>query len=163
MAWTNSRIFRATVADVWDNTTAVDLGTDVPKVALYDNSITPNQDVASASTAYAAGVWSATGGGTGTPQVYQAGQWAQAGVALGTTSLNSATAGVVFYDAADTASGAAATLSNVFGCLVYDDTLAAVVVDQGLCYNYFGGTNAVSGGTLTVVWHANGIFRWTFS
>jgi hypothetical protein len=162
MAWANSKIFRATVADVWDNTTAVDLGTDIPKVVLYDNTITPAQDVASASTAYGAGVWSTTGGGTGTPQVYQAGQWAQGGVALASTVLNSGTAGVVFYDAADTASGAAATLSNVVGCLVYDDTLAAVVIDQGLCFNWFSGAQQVTGGTFTVIWHANGIFRWTF-
>ena len=39
MAWTNSKIFRPFLADVLDNTTAVDLGTDVPKVALYDLSL----------------------------------------------------------------------------------------------------------------------------
>lgn len=161
MAWTNSKIFRPLLADVLDNTTAVDLGADVPKVALYDNTITPDNDVTSANSAYGAGVWSTTGGGTGTPQVFQAGQWAQGGVALASTSLDSATADTVFYDAADTASGAAATLSNVYGCLVYDDTLTTPVIDQGVSYNYFGGTNAVTNGTLTVVWNANGIFRIT--
>lgn len=161
MAWTNSKKFRPTVADVWDNTTALDLGTDVPKVALYDNGITPDNDVTSANSAYGAGVWVTTGGQTGTSQVFHTGQWAQGGVALASTSLNSGTADVVFYDAADTASGAAATMSNVFGCLVYDDTLTTPVADQGICYNYFGGTNSVTAGTLTVVWHANGIWRIT--
>jgi hypothetical protein len=156
MGWTNSKIFRATVADVWDNTTALDLGSDVPKVALYNTTPTPDQNVTSANTAYNVGQWATA------QEVWQAGQWAQAGVALASRVLDSATSGVVFYDAADTSSGSAATLAAVFGCLVYDDTLAAVVIDQGLCFNYFGGTQSVTNGTFTVVWHANGIFRWTF-
>jgi hypothetical protein len=155
MAWADSRIFRAFLADALDNTTAIDLGTDVPKVALYNNTITPDNDVTSANTAYNVGQWATA------QEVFEAGQWAQAGVALGTTSLNSGTADVVFYDAADTASGSAADLAAVFGCLVYDDTLAAIVIDQGICYNYFGGTNSVTNGTFTVVWNANGIFRIT--
>ncbi len=158
MTWSNSRFFRATYADVFDNTAAVDLGSDVPKVVLYDNTITPDQNVASASTAYAAGVWSTVLG----PQVYQAGQWAQGGVALAGTTLNSATAGVVYYDATDTASASAFTGTNITGCLVYDDTLTAVV-DQGLSYHYFGGTNSITAGTFTVIWHANGLWRATLS
>lgn len=155
MAWADSRIFRAFLADALDNTTAIDLGSDVPKVALYNNTITPDNDVTSANSAYNVGQWATA------QEVYQAGQWAQAGVALAGTSLNSATADVVFYDANDTASGSAATLAAVFGCLVYDDTLAAIVIDQGISYNYFGGTNSVTNGTFTVVWNANGIFRIT--
>jgi hypothetical protein len=155
MGWTNSKMFRATVADVFDNTTALDLGTDVPKVALYNTTPTPDQNVVSASTAYNVGQWATA------QEVFQAGQWAQGGVALGTTVLNSGTNGIVFYDAADTASGSAATLAAVFGCLVYDDTLTTPVADQGICYNYFGGTNSVTNGTFTVVWNANGIWRAT--
>ena len=49
------------------------------------------------------------------------------------------------------------TLTGTFGCLVYDDTLAAVVVDQGMCYNYFGGTQSVTSGTFTIQWAATGI------
>jgi hypothetical protein len=156
MAWSDSRIFRPFLADVLDNTTAVDLGTDVPKVALYDNDITPDNDVTSANSAYNVGQWVTTGN-----EVFEAGQWAQGGVALAGTSLNSGTADTVFYDANDTASGSAADLANVFGCLVYDDTLTTPVADQGICYNYFGGTNSVTNGTFTVVWNANGIFRFT--
>lgn len=157
MAWANSKIFRAMLADVLDNTTAIDLGTDVPKVALYNNTPTPDQNVTSALSAYNA----ATSQWLTANEVFQAGQWAQGGVALAGTSLNSATAGVVFYDANDTASGSAATLANVFGCLVYDDTLATPVADQGLSFNYFGGTNSVTNGTFTVVWNASGIMRFT--
>jgi hypothetical protein len=155
MAWTDSRIFRPFLADVLDNTTAVDLGTDVPKVALYNTTPTPDNDVTSANSAYNVGQWVIAN------EVSEAGQWAAGGVALSGTSLNSGTADTVFYDAADTASGSAADLAAVFGCLVYDDTLTTPVVDQGICYNYFGGTNSVTNGTFTVVWNANGIFRFT--
>jgi hypothetical protein len=158
MAWANSRIFRAYLADVLDNTAAFDMGADSFKVALYDNDITPDNDVTSANSAYNVGQWVTTSN-----EVYESGQWAQAGVALSGQSLDSATADVVFFDATNTASGSAADLANVYGCLVYDDTLAAPVVDQGVCYNYFGGSNSVVNGTLTVVWNANGIYRFTLA
>jgi hypothetical protein len=155
MAWSNSKVFRAFLADAVDNTAALDLGADTCKVALYNNSITPDQNVTSANSAFNAGVW------TTTNEVSQAGQWATGGVALTSQVVNSGTSGVVFFDAADTASGSAATLASVYGCLVYDDTLTTPVADQGICFNYFGGTNSVTNGTLTVVWAANGIWRAT--
>ena len=57
-----------------------------------------------------------------------------------------------------TTNGSAATLSNVYGSMIYNDTNAN---NQGVCYNYFGGVNSVTSGTLTVVWNANGIARIT--
>lgn len=154
MAWSNSKIFRPFLADVLGNIAAFDLDADTFKVALFDNDITPDNDVSAANSAYGAGQWVSAGN-----EVSEAGQWAAGGVALASLNLNSGTADTVFWDAADTASGAAADLAAVFGCLVYDDTLAAPVADQGVCYNYFGGSNSVVNGTFTVVWHANGIFR----
>lgn len=156
MAWSNSKIFRPFLADVLGNVAAFDLDADSFKVALYDNDITPDNDVTAANSAYNVGQWVTTGN-----EVFEAGQWAQAGVALAGQSLNSATADTVFFDANDTASGSAADLANVFGCLVYDDTLTTPVADQGISYNYFGGTNSVTNGTFTVVWNANGILRIT--
>lgn len=155
MAWTNSKIFRAKLADVLGNVTAMDFDADSFKAALYNNTPTPDQNVTSANTAYNVGQWATAN------EVSQAGQWATGGVALTSTSLNSATAATVFFDAADTASGSAATLASVFGCLVYDDTLTTPVADQGACYNYFGGSQSVTAGTFTIVWNANGIFRYT--
>lgn len=155
MAWANSKVFRAFLADAVDNTAALDLGADSCKVALYNNSITPDQNVTSANTAFNAGQWATA------QEVAQAVQWPTGGVALTSQTVNSATSGVVFFDAADTASGSAATLASVYGCLVYDDTLTTPVADQGICFNYFGGTNSVTNGTFTVVWAANGIWRAT--
>lgn len=159
MAFASSKIFRAFLKDALDNTTAYDLGSDIPKVALYGNTGTPDQDVTSANSAYAVGQWvtgneviDSSGGGT---------DWPAGGKVLGTINLDAGTAATVFYDAADTASGATADITAAYGCLVYDDTLTTPVADQGICFNYFGGSNSVVAGTFTVVWHANGIFRFT--
>lgn len=155
MAWTDSRIFRPFVADVLSNTAAFDLDSDSIKVALYNNSITPDNDVSSANSAYNAGQWANAN------EVSQAIQWPAGGVALTGQTVNSGTADTVFFDANDTSSGAAASLAGIFGALVYDDTLAAPVADQGITYNYFGGSNSVTNGTFTVIWNSSGIFRIT--
>ena len=151
MAWANSKVFTAFVKDALDRTSAFDLDTDTPKVALYDNTATPSNTVSSANSAYAVDQWVVGN------EVSEAGQWAAGGVALSGHDVTSATT-TITYDATDTASGAAATLASVYGCLVHDDTLTTPVADQGICYNYFGGSQSVTAGTFTVVWHANGIF-----
>jgi len=156
MAWANSKIFSALVTDLMNNTTAIDLNTDASlKVALYDNDITPDQTVTSANTAYNVGQWVTTGN-----EVSDGAEWAVGGVALASVT-STFTTNVYTFDAANTASGSSATLLAVFGCLVYDDTIATPVADQGLCYNYFGGTNSVTDGTFTVIWNASGIFALT--
>lgn len=155
MAFTESRIFRQYVADILGNTTAIDLDADVFKAALYGNGITPDRDVTAANSAYNAGQW-VTGG-----ELTSSGQWAAGGVALASKVVSTPSSGVVMFDAADTASGATATLSGVYGTLVYDDTMTTPVAKQGVCYNYFGGANAVTSGTFTIIWSANGLFRIT--
>jgi hypothetical protein len=156
VAWSNSKIFRSMLADVLGNVAAFDFDADSFKVALYDNDITPDANVTSANTAYNVGQWVSA-----LNEVFEAVTWPQGGVALSGQTLNSVTSDVVFFDAADTASGAGVDLANVFGCLVYDDTLAAPVADQGVSFNYFGGSNSVVNGTFTVAWNALGIFRYT--
>jgi hypothetical protein len=150
MAWTNSKIFSAFITDALNNTAALDLNADTIKVALFDNSITPSQTVTTANTVYGAGVW-ASGGVGDTPS------WPAVGRDLASIASGFAT-NVYTFDAADTVSADATTdLANVYGCLVYDDTVA----DQGICFNYFGGANSVTNGTFTVVWNAAGIFALT--
>lgn len=157
MAWSNSKIFVATLEDILENTTAIDANADTFKAALFDNDITPDNAVASASTAFGAGQWVSAGN-----EVFEAGQWATGGVALsGVTSTIAAA--VYTFDAADTASGAAADLTNAFGVLVYDDTIAAPVADQGWSYNYLGGANSVVNGMFTVVWAGTGIATYTLT
>ena len=135
------------------NGTAITLGSDSHKVALYNNSITPDNTVATAVlTEYngSASQWVTAN------EVSQAGQWAAGGVALGTVTFAQAS-NVDTFGAANTASGSAATLAAVYGCLVYDTTVAS----RGVCYNYFGGSNGVTSGTFTVVWNASGIATFT--
>lgn len=154
MAWANSKIFVATIEDALENTTALDLNTDTFNVALFDNTITPSQTVASASTAYGAGVW-ASGG------VSDATGWPAIGRPL--ASVTSAFSSNVYtFDAADTVSvNSTTTLSDVHGCLVYDDSLTTPVADQGLCFNYFGGAQSVTSGQFTVIWNSSGILALT--
>ena len=155
MAWSNSKIFVATLEDQLENTTAVDLNSDTFKAALYNNSITPDQTVASANTAYNAGQWAIAN------EVSDGTNWDAGGEPL-TAVSSSFTSNVYTFDAADTPqSGASTTLANVHGCLVYDDTIATPVADQGLCFNYFGGAQSVTAGNFTIVWHTSGILAYT--
>jgi len=155
VAWSGSKIFVATLEDVLENVTALDLSSDALKAALYNNSITPDQTVASASTAYNAGQWANTN------EVSDGTNWDAGGEPL--TSVTSGFASNVYtLDAADTPQGGASTtLSNVYGCLVYDDDLTTPVANQGVSYHYFGGAQSVTGGTFTIIWHTSGILTYT--
>ena len=154
MTFNASKIFRAYLADVLDNTTAMDVGADTFKCALYPDTITPDQNVASASTAHGSGQWAT--------DIFDGTNWDDGGEPLASVTLNSATSATVFMDANDTAQGGATcTLTGVYGCQIYDDTITTPVADQGVCYLYFGGPQGVTAGTFTVVYHTNGIFRFT--
>lgn len=156
MAWTGSKIFRPFLGAVFGNNTAHDLESDIPKVTLWDNDITPDANVTEANSALGAGQWVSAGN-----EVFEAGQWAQGGVALSSPTLNTGSANVVFYDAADTESGTAADLPNVYGVHVNNDTITTPVADPGICFNYLGGLNAVVNGKLTIQWHGSGIWQVT--
>lgn len=132
------------------------LGADTLKVALYNNSATPDNTAAYASTGYNTGGW------TNTNEQSSSTQWPAGGATL-SGAVGSVSSNVFKFDATDTASSGSVTLSNVYGCLIYDDTIAATntVADQGVCYNYFGGAQSVTSGTFTVVWNSSGIFTIT--
>ena len=49
-------------------------------------------------------------------------------------------------------------MTAAYGVLIYDDTIATPVADQGICYLAFGGSNSVTSGTFTVSFNASGIF-----
>lgn len=154
MAWTNSKLFMATLEDILENTTAIDLNSDTFKVPLHDNTITPDQTVASANTAYNAGVW-ASG------HVLDASGWPQVGRDLASVT-SGFSSNIYTFDAADTVSAnATTTLANAYGCAPYDDTITTPVADQGLCYLYFGGAQSVTSGTFTIAWHADGLIKIT--
>lgn len=154
MAWSASKIFSSFVTDSLNRTAAFDLNSDTFNAALFGTSVTPDQTVASANTAYGAGVW-ASGG------VSDASGWPAAGRPLASVT-SSFSSNVYTFDAADTASAnSTTTLSGVYGCLIYDDTLATPVADQGVSYHYFGGAQSVTSGQFTIVWSGSGILAIT--
>lgn len=164
MSWSASGLGRQWVIDTFAGTITPKWRSsstpDVFNVAIYDNTVSPSRDDTAAAFAYGGATWGSGGGGTGSPQVFQSGQWAQGGQTLASGNTTSATggAGIAMFDAADLASGTACTISNAYGCLVYDNTLAG---KNGICYNYFGTGAAVTNGTFTVQWSANGVWRIT--
>lgn len=132
-------------------------GADVFKCALYDlTTPTPDKDAAVASTGYNAGQWVNTSEKTGSSE------WVAGGRALASKTNTTPSSGVIMLDAADLTGSASITMSNVGGCLIYDDTITGgTVADQGMCYLYFGGAQSVTSGTFSVNFNANGILRIT--
>lgn len=167
MAWSASGVFRQFTKSIMGHgqTSAVlpsgyaGLVADTVKAALFNNTGTPDKDAALTSTGYNTGAW-VTGN-----EVTDA-NWAAAGRALANKTITNPSTGVAMFDADNLAGAGNMTVSNVYGCLVHDDTIAAGtggVADQGVCFNYFGGAQSVTAGTFTIVWHANGVMRITSS
>lgn len=158
MAWSASAIFREWPVQVYQvsGTGYTGLDSDTVKVSLHNNSITPDKDAAVASTGFNTGQWSTTN------EITDATNWVSGGRALASKTFTTPSTGVFMFDAADLAGGGTVTLAAFYGCLVYDDSITAgTVADQGCSYHYFGGAQQVTAGTVTLVWHANGLQRIT--
>lgn len=161
MAWTDSRIFREWVYNPMLKqgsapTSYTDLLTDTVKAALFNSTTTPDRDAAVASTGYNTGVWVTANEVTGSSE------WVAGGRAIATDTITKSAGGVVTYTGANLAGSATVTMSGIFGCLVYDDTISGgTVAKQGVCFNYFGGSQSVTAGTFSVNWNASGIFTFT--
>lgn len=156
MAWSESRVFDQTVLCALDRTDSRDWDGDSFKVALYDNDITPARDVSLANSATNVGQWAYSGN-----EVTDATGWPSGGRPLVSHDVTTAS-GTVTWDANDTASAnSTTTLSANFGCHVWDDTVTTPTADPGMSYHYFGGSNSVTSGLYTIVWHANGLIRFT--
>lgn len=166
MAWTDSRIFTQAVlnpltASAWSTTEpttygANGLSADTINVATFNNSVTPDRDAVVGSTGYNTGTWVTANEVTGT-------NWAAGGQTLGTKAYTADLGGNVgvSFDAADV-SVANVTLSGFFGDLTYDNTITGgTVAKQGLCFHYYGGTQTVTAGNLTIIWDVTGVFRFT--
>lgn len=158
MAWTDSRVFREWITGPMlqaAGTGYTGLDSDTVNVALFNNTGTPDKDAAVASTGYNTGAWVTANEVSGT-------NWAAGGRPLANKTFTSPATGVSMFDADDLAGGGTLTLANVYGCLVYDNTITAgTVAKQGVCFNYFGGAQSVTSGTMTILWNSNGIVRFT--
>lgn len=167
MAWTASAIFREWPKSVFGQgqTAAVlpaayaGLGADTVKGTLFGGN-TPDKDASLVTTGYN----SSTSQWLVASEKTSGTDWVTAGRTIGTKTFTTPSTGVFMFDAADLTSVATATLASVEGILVYDDTITVGtggIADQGVCYNWFGGSQSVTAGTFSVVWNANGILRIT--
>jgi hypothetical protein len=151
MAWTTSACFAYTVGQTLAK--AVSWSTDSMKVALYaSNTMTPDKTVTTqVLTEYngAASQWVTANEVSGTG--YTAGGTAITPLAL-TQNYNSQGNNTIAWVSSGSPQWTSATIS-AYGCLCYDTTVSS----EGLCFNYFGGQQTVTGGTFTIAWNANGI------
>ena len=163
MAWTDRLIFTQAVlnpltASAWSTaepTTygANGLSADAILLALFGSAVTPDRDALVGNTGYNTGTWTTGNEITGT-------NWAAGGQTLGSKTYTAGTS-VVAFDAADV-SVANVTLAAFFGDLTYDSTITGVTVaKQGLCFHYYGGTQSVTAGNLSVIFDATGVFKFT--
>lgn len=123
---------------------------DTVNVALFGNTGTPDRTVTAANSAYGVSQWvtgNETNGGA---------NWPAGGLVLGTRTwaLDTGSTSICFH-APSLAGTGNVTVAAAFGCEVYDNTLTtagATVAKQGICYNYFGGSQSVTSGTFTIIW-----------
>ena len=170
MTWLDSHYMRLTEYD-----TRVQSYTSMPQVnlltagnlffALFDNNVTPDKDALTTLSAYTGttSTFQAAGGATGTNQVFQVGQWAQGGIVVPSPTMAVFAGGIVQFSSGALQSGAAATMSNIYGGIHYF-TLATGggQTKPILGYWYFGGTPfGVTSGLLTITPNANGWSRVT--
>lgn len=146
MAVTVSGLFVLTWIDVLDTTQlAIDLDLETHRVALFNNTITPNF---STDTAYGVAPYNSN-------EVTHA-NWPAGGILLTTTAVSESPTGSIMWDAADT-SAASTTLTNARCCLIYADALAG---NNAICLVDFDADFSTSNGTFTIQWAATGIFAW---
>ena len=167
MAWSTSAIFQQAMLNpiagrCWTTaapTTYSSLSADTINVSLFNNTTAPDKTAAVASTGYNTGVW------TTSNEVTDATNWVAGGRALASKAfaIDTGSSSIVFT-AANLAGGGTVTITNAFGCFVYDSTITAgTVAKQGLCFNYFGGAQSVTGGTFTIIWATVGATTGVFN
>jgi hypothetical protein len=133
------------------------LETDDIKVALFNNSVSPDRDADVTSTGYDTGTWQDTNEVVDTDG---SSNWSAGGLLLTTPAVTDQGSGITRFDADDLSHSSTVTISNAYGCFVYDDDISAgTVAKQGISYHSFGGAQSVTTGTFTIVWHANGLFQ----
>lgn len=143
MAVTVSGLYVATFVDALDTTQlALDLDLETHKVALFNNTPTPNFDT---DTAYGVAPYNANEV-TGT-------NWPSGGVALTGTTITGSSGSMIF-DATDT-SVSTVTVTGARCALIYADALAG---NNAICLINFGADYAATAGTFLIQYNAGGIF-----
>lgn len=154
MAWSASGGFRQMFADDYATTVVLNLTLTTHKVALYNNTGTPDFDTAAATSAYNTGAWVTANEITGTG-------YTATGQALAGTTVTTSAGRIVKWTGTNS-SWTTSTFSAVNGCLIYADAMTTPVADQGICGVYFGGAFQVTAGTFTIQWAGTGIIQFTY-
>ena len=151
MTWGNGGLFVQTWMSTLKQTSGqiMDLDSDSFKVALYNNTPTPNFSDILANCVYLAGQW-VTGNEVTSGAAYPAG-----GVAPGGQALTESPTGTLMWTLAGI-SQASTTLTSVWGCLIYDNTLAT---KYAICAVPFGSAYNTTSGTFAITWPVAGIFN----
>ena len=150
MAWTESGLYVATIRDMLKNVIAGDWTLTTSKLALHNNTDTPDYTIDP-------GTWTNANEVSGTG-------WAAGGVlvsaaATGSSSLaptlTQSPTKSVMADANDVSVGAT-TLTNAYGLKWYMDALTPKAAIVGV---YFGGTGySTSAGTFAITWAVLGVW-----
>lgn len=155
--WFTSNYKKWWVNEAQTGTGGLDLTLTTWKLALFDNTITPDFDATAANARFGAGVF-ASG------EVFGTG-WATGGVlvsaaAAGATSLaptvTVSPAGSLMWDATDV-SVASTTLTNARCLLWYADPITAPNADPAIILVNFGSSFSTVNGTFGIQWSATGI------
>lgn len=151
MAWSTSYIVPSTIVAGLTGGAAVSMAASYAnlKVALFDNTVTPNVDTDPQS--YNVAPWNA-GEVTGT-------NWAAGGVALSLTGngLTHASGGFLKFQAVNVSVASTTISTAAFGCLIYDNSLTPKLA---ICAVWFGGSGYTTAGTtMGITWPTGGI--WT--
>lgn len=147
----SSKVFARTILEQLNGGHTFNWSTDTIKIALYGNTGTPDNTVATdVLTEYngTASAWVVANETSGTG--YTAG-----GVAVTPLSV-AQSSNVVTFTSSGTPTWTTATIT-AYGCLIYDTTVSSI----GLCYLSFGGAQTVTANTFTVNYNASGIATFT--
>jgi hypothetical protein len=161
MAWTatqGSHVFQEFVSMIYQvsGTGFTGVDSDTINAALFNNTGTPDPTAAVASTAYNTGQWVVANEQT------DATNWVAGGRALAGKTFTFPAGSTFMFDATDLSGGGNMTVANVYGTLLYDNTITGgTVAKQGVSFHYFGGVQGVTAGTFTIIWNANGVHRAT--
>ncbi len=141
MTFPASSLYAANLLAAWGATaTNIDLDTNQLKVALYTDSMVQDP------TAGTALGYSATG------ELANGNGYTTAGANLGGTVTWAVSGGLLVCSTSAVTSWTTATMSNVYGCVVYDSIATSPVANPAIVAVKFGTVGSSGGGTFTIDW-----------
>lgn len=141
MTFPASSLYAANLLAGWGATaTDIDLDSHALKVALYTDSMV--QDPTGGTPL----------GYSGTGEHGATGNYATSGAALGGTVTWAVNGGLLVCSTSAVTSWASATLSNVYGCVIWDTQATSPVANAAIVAVKFGTVGSSGGGTFTIDW-----------